>query len=113
MWALLMLTAGCGSGGPDPRRPESSERKGMSPTRAFLPVVPLPAASTEAYRLPWGCGESYAVNQGNHGDICGVHGDHVGVQEYAWDFGLPLRTPVLASRAGVVTLAIRPSPAGS
>src|SRR5262250_1570468 len=86
---------------------------GPGARRSFLPTEQLPPAGPEAYRLPWSCGERYPVNQGNHGDICGVRGDHVGVQEYAWDFGLPLRTPVRAVRAGVVTLAITPSPVGS
>jgi murein DD-endopeptidase MepM/ murein hydrolase activator NlpD len=70
-------------------------------------------AQPEAYRLPWSCGRVWPVNQGNHGDICGVVGDHLGIQEYAWDFGLPMRTPVLAARAGVVTLASNPSPPGA
>jgi murein DD-endopeptidase MepM/ murein hydrolase activator NlpD len=77
------------------------------------PPALLPPASPDAYRLPWACGKTYPVTQGNHGDICGVHGDHVGVQEFAWDFGLPMGTPVLATRAGVVTLAATLSPPGS
>jgi murein DD-endopeptidase MepM/ murein hydrolase activator NlpD len=40
-------------------------------------------------------------------------GNHIGVEEFAWDFGLPMRTPVLAARGGVVTLAATYSPAGS
>jgi murein DD-endopeptidase MepM/ murein hydrolase activator NlpD len=110
MFVLLLLTAGCGIDDPA-WNPNGSD--GVRANRAFLPIAGLPAASSEAYRLPWGCGETYWVNQGNDGDICGVKGDHTGVQEYAWDFGLPRRTPVLAARAGVVTLAITPSPKGS
>jgi murein DD-endopeptidase MepM/ murein hydrolase activator NlpD len=81
--------------------------------RVSAPPALLPAADPDAYRLPWSCGETYGVTQGNHGDICGVLGDHVGVQEYAWDFGLPKGTPVRAARAGVVTLAATLSPPGS
>ena len=36
-----------------------------------------------------------------------------GVEEFAWDFGLPMRTPVVAVRAGKITLAETPSPPGS
>lgn len=58
------------------------------------------------YHYPWSCGASYECTQGNHGDICGGGtGDHTGVQDYAWDFGLPRHTPVLAARAGTVTVA--------
>lgn len=73
----------------------------------------LPPASATAYRLPWSCGHVFPVNQGNNGDLCGRLGNHLGVEEYAWDFGLPMRTPVVAARAGKVTLAETPSPPGS
>ena len=76
-------------------------------------MSPLPPAEPNVWRLPWTCGHVYAVTQGNHGDICGILGNHIGVEEFAWDFGLPMRTPVLAARAGVVTLAATYSPAGS
>src|SRR5579863_8292853 len=67
----------------------------------------------KGWRLPWACGTTLGVNQGNNGDQCGVIGDHVGIQDYAWDFGLPMRTPVLASRPGTVTFAATYSPPGS
>ena len=51
------------------------------------------------WRLPWSCGERYYVSQGNDGDLCtAVNGDHVFIQNYAWDFALPRHTPVLAAR---------------
>jgi murein DD-endopeptidase MepM/ murein hydrolase activator NlpD len=56
------------------------------------------------YHLPWKCGVSYPTTQGNHGDICGSNGgDHTGTQDYAWDWGIPRHTPILASRGGKVT----------
>ena len=73
----------------------------------------LPPASPTAYRLPWSCGHEFPVNQGNNGDLCGRLGNHLGIEEFAWDFGLPMRTPVVAARAGTVTLAETPSPPGS
>src|SRR5262249_42415815 len=93
---LTLLAAGCGGG--DARADERP---------------PAARRSLNGYRLPWKCGNTYRVNQGNHGDICGVLGDHVGIQDYAWDFDLPSGTPVLATRAGVVTFAETPSPPGS
>ncbi len=73
----------------------------------------VPPAAPDAYRLPWECGVSYVVTQGNNGDECGTLGNHQGIEQYAWDFGLPLHTRVLASRAGTVTLAATYSPPGS
>lgn len=78
-----------------------------------VPAPSLPPASPGSYRLPWSCGHLYVVTQGNHGDECGIAGNHVGVEEFAWDFGLPMRTPILATRAGIVTLAATLSPPGS
>lgn len=41
--------------------------------------------------------------QGNHGDTCNNGpGSHVGRQQFAFDFGMPRGTPVLAARAGEV-----------
>jgi murein DD-endopeptidase MepM/ murein hydrolase activator NlpD len=90
----------------------TTEGIGAEP-RVSAPPALLPAPDVDAYRLPWTCGQTYPVNQGNHGDICGVVGDHLGVQEFAWDFGLPRHTPVRATRTGVVTLAAMFSPPGS
>jgi hypothetical protein len=65
------------------------------------------------YHYPWTCGASYETTQGNGGDICGGGtGDHTGVQQYAWDFGLPRHTVVRASRGGTVTLVANVTAAG-
>jgi len=65
------------------------------------------------YRLPWSCGERYYVSQGNDGDLCTANnGDHILIQNYAWDFALPRHTPVRAARDGVVTLALNIQQAG-
>ena len=72
--------------------------------------IPL---SQSDWRLPWSCGERYYVSQGNDGDLCTAsNGDHVLIQNYAWDFALPRHTPVLATRDGVVTLALNVQQAG-
>lgn len=66
------------------------------------------------YYLPWAAGATYTCTQGNNGDICGSNnGDHTGVQAYAWDFGLPVGTPVLATRGGTVTVAATYAPPGA
>ena len=70
----------------------------------WVPAVP------SAYRLPWAAGESYPVTQGNSVNQdgqrctsgCATHDDDSML--YAWDFGLPEGTAVLAARAGTVSL---------
>lgn len=104
---LLAGLAGCG------QLMGSSTSAQRTDTVSEQPPALLAPAEPDVYRLPWTCGQTYDVTQGNHGDVCGEVGDHTGVQEYAWDFGLPLGTPVLASRAGTVTMASMASPPGS
>jgi murein DD-endopeptidase MepM/ murein hydrolase activator NlpD len=106
--SLCFLAIGCGLPGADE---SSGALSGASDPTAVAPLVP--PASPDAYRLPWECGVSYVVSQGNNGDECGILGNHQGIEKYAWDFGLPLHTRVLAARAGTVTLAATYSPPGS
>lgn len=106
--ALVLLAIGlAGCGGYD----DPTLRRSAASTGGV--EAPPPPAAPDAYRLPWSCGHVYVVTQGNDGDECGILGNHLGIEEYAWDFGLPMRTPVLAARAGTVTLAETPSPPGS
>ena len=49
------------------------------------------------YRLPYPTGRTFAVLQGFHGAF-----SHSGSNEYAVDFDLPVATPVLATRPGIV-----------
>lgn len=93
--------------------PATGGTQSSSTADTSVPAPSLPPAAPSAYRLPWTCGHQYVVTQGNHGDECGILGNHTGVEEYAWDFGLPMRTPVVAVRAGIVTLAAELSPPGS
>lgn len=46
--------------------------------------------------LPWTADVTYQVTQGHHG------GSHTGNGSWAWDFGLPRGTPLLAAHDGVV-----------
>jgi murein DD-endopeptidase MepM/ murein hydrolase activator NlpD len=103
----LGLLVGCVGDGVTDRQSQSSTASTGGDGQSLPPS--LPPASPNAYRLPWSCGHVFAVNQGNNGDLCGRLGNHLGVEEFAWDFGLPMRTPVVAARAGKVTLAETPS----
>jgi MYXO-CTERM domain-containing protein len=61
------------------------------PLAALLAVGPL--------EVPWPCGEAYSCTQSNGGQTT-----HTGLAQYAWDFGMPLGTDVLAAHGGVVLL---------
>lgn len=52
------------------------------------------------YRLPFLAGQSYKVSQGWHSSY-----SHTGHSAYAYDFALPMRTPVVAAAEGVVEFA--------
>jgi murein DD-endopeptidase MepM/ murein hydrolase activator NlpD len=58
-----------------------------------------PDWQSSAYVLPYSAGSTYEVIQGN----CSPPGDgHRGANRYAYDFGMPIGTPITASRAGTV-----------
>ena len=58
---------------------------------------PFPDWCASAYVLPYPAGSSYYVSQAN----CSS-GGHRGPYQYAYDFVMPVGTPVTAARAGVV-----------
>lgn len=49
--------------------------------------------------LPWNANTSFLVTQGHNG------GSHTGLGAWAWDFGLPIGTPIRAAHFGTVRLA--------
>jgi murein DD-endopeptidase MepM/ murein hydrolase activator NlpD len=49
--------------------------------------------------LPWAAETSFSVTQA-HGTF-----SHVGINQWAWDFGMPVGTPVLAAHNGVVRMS--------
>jgi murein DD-endopeptidase MepM/ murein hydrolase activator NlpD len=74
----------------------------------------MPLDENAPYRLPWACGATFDTSQGNGGDLCGwPNGDHVGLQQFAFDFAMPRGTAVRAARAGVVTLAVSATEPGA
>ena len=94
---LLVVTGGCAGGTADDGTGGSPET-GSNLQKADFVDSP--------YRAPWSCGEKYYVSQGNDGDLCQAdNGDHILIQNYAWDFALPRHTAVRAARGGVETLA--------
>jgi hypothetical protein len=62
-------------------------------------ALPSIVAAGPVLELPWPCGETYSCTQSNGGQT-----SHTGLAQYAWDFGMPLGTNVLAARGGTVLL---------
>ena len=58
----------------------------------------LPIFATPLLQPPWPCNETFSVTQGNGGST-----SHTGKEQYAWDFGLPVGTPVVAAAAGTIS----------
>ena len=56
-----------------------------------------PPQSESPYRLPWKAGVGRLVAQGNRSFT-----SHRELHEFAWDFVMPIGTPVLAARDGIV-----------
>ena len=87
----------------------SSRRSGVLRAAASVAILAIglvlaqPASAATAagtaveYRLPFEAGQSFPINQGWHGAY-----SHFGLSAYAYDFGLPEGTPVVAAAAGVV-----------
>jgi murein DD-endopeptidase MepM/ murein hydrolase activator NlpD len=57
-----------------------------------------PARESSPYRLPWPAGTAYFCAQSNRGIV-----SHRGGEEYAYDFYMPVGSPVCAARAGVIS----------
>lgn len=61
------------------------------------PCGPYPDRTTSEYILPYAAGEASVISQGN----CAL-GSHQGVARHAYDFAMPVRTELIAVRAGTV-----------
>ncbi|MFO7561151.1 MAG: peptidoglycan DD-metalloendopeptidase family protein [Enhygromyxa sp.] len=56
-------------------------------------------AAGPVLEAPWACGLTYSCTQGNNGAT-----SHSGKSQYAWDFGMPVGTEILAVRGGTVAM---------
>ena len=89
---------------------------GCSPSREGAPVAPTPLVGgcgamqglVPKYLLPFPSGEVYELTQGN----CGSE-SHGGRFRYAFDFRMPVGSPVIAARAGVVATVRDGNPDGT
>lgn len=123
--ALALGLAACASG--DPPRPTANvpspaERSGTATDAArsddpgsrasTAPLVggcgPAPAGLEAKYILPYPVGDRFTLTQGN----CGGE-SHGGRFSYAFDFEMPIGTPVIAARDGVVYAVRQDHPDGS
>jgi len=94
--ALVLATwiqAGCDFGSPS--EPES----------ALDACGPYPDWETSEYVLPYPTGSSFVVSQGN----CS-RGSHNGPARHAYDFAMPIGSPVTASRSGQVLFVVQDRP---
>lgn len=65
----------------------------------MLPIAIISIFAVPLLQAPWPCGDTFTVSQGNDG----AH-THFGKEQYAWDFALPVGTPVLAAADGTVAM---------
>ena len=75
---------------------------------AIVAFLDPPVQANPGFKLPWSAGETYTVLQGWRGP---TH-ECPGYNCYAYDFGLPVGTPVKASAGGTVIAAERSHSAG-
>lgn len=82
---VALVVAGCGGSGPS--EPEA------------IPCGPWPDQAESAYVLPYEIGRAFLVGQGN----CSSGSHSAGsAAAYAYDFLMPIGTPIVAARSGEV-----------
>lgn len=79
------------------RRPTRTSRAMLLSVSALLLISACCAATS--YRLPYPCGSSYTVTQGNNSST-----SHTGMSRYAFDFGMPVGSEVVAAASGTVVI---------
>jgi murein DD-endopeptidase MepM/ murein hydrolase activator NlpD len=100
--SLAMTFLSCGGGG---SVASSGGGGGGDDDGPAMPCGPYPDQAVSAYVLPYEVGQIYQVSQGN----CSQGSHRVGTTiQYAYDFRMPIGTPVVAARDGNV-LAVEES----
>ena len=72
------------------------QHEGFASEQWIVEIDPAAESGGVLNLLPWTPGVTFPVTQGHNG------GSHVGYNAWAWDFGLPIGTPLLATHNGVV-----------
>ena len=114
-YVLMFGISGCasasGAAGPATGGPLSAPGA-SEPLRTDVPLVggcgPATTGLTARYVLPFPTGEAYPLTQGNCGSPT-----HDGRFRYAFDFAMPIGTPVIAARDGIVHAVRDERPDGS
>lgn len=91
---VLLVSAGCIS-----QQKRTEVIVNIAPKDPYL-CRGYQAAEDSKYILPYNEGEKYKLVQGN----CSRY-SHFGLNRYAYDFGLPMKTEIIAARGGVVLSA--------
>ena len=82
-----------------------------TPALFLVPLLFIPALAfadaPPAFAVPFGCGLTFPVSQ-THG-----YGSHVDNDTWAWDFRMPVGTPVTAAGDGIVRMARGDSTSGA
>lgn len=102
--AALAAACASGRGGPRAAGPGEEARPPEGPGAETVADAPLvggcgaaPSDLVPRYRLPFPAGREHTLTQGN----CGA-ASHGGRFRYSFDFEMPIGTPVIAARDGVV-----------
>lgn len=74
---------------------------------AFAACVDPNATAPAGFLLPFACGRDVRVTQGNNSSF-----SHTGSSAWAFDFGVPLNTPLFAAEAGTVISVRLPTSPG-
>jgi murein DD-endopeptidase MepM/ murein hydrolase activator NlpD len=97
LFSVFAALAACGGGGGGGGGGGSGSRAAGDPSQ-FCTTKPFAAPQESRYRLPYAVGPTFTMFQGN----CPANPAWGHYGKFAYDFDLPLDTPVYAMRAGEV-----------
>ncbi|RYG76005.1 hypothetical protein EU513_14265 [Yimella sp. RIT 621] len=96
-WRALDGFPCVGTGGPTTGT-GATTTPGTTTTDTTGPVTPSVGDPSGPYRMPWAKGGTFKITQGPGGSWS----HHTSYNRHGIDFGMPVGTPIVASRAGVV-----------